>query len=108
MIETLSLTALIATGGATAYPTVNTVADKYQKKSSKKIGKGARAAASGLSTTMVSASTMVYDTAHYDKVLNNAQSYVDSMSDEELEAALIAIGELEAPAEIEKTNSKTI
>lgn len=108
MLESLSVTSLSATGGATAYPTVNTVADKIEKKSTKKIGKGPRAAAAGLSTTASTASTMVYDNVHYDKVLNNAYAYVNSMSEEELEEALIAIGELEAPVEIEKTDSKTI
>ena len=108
MFESLTITALSATGGATAYPTVNSVMDKVEEKSSKKIGKGSRAAAAGLSTTAVSASTMVYDNIHYDKVLNNAYAVVESMTDEQLEEALIAIGELEAPVEIEMTDSKTI
>ena len=108
MLESLTLTSVIGTGVTTSYQTVNSVANTIQEKSSTKIGSGARAAAVGLSTTASTASIMVYDNYHYDKVLNNAYAYVDSMSDEELEEALIAIGELEAPEEIEMTEPKTI
>ena len=108
MLESLTVTALSATGGATAYPTVNTVMDKIETKTSNKIGKAPRAAAAGLSTTAVSASTMVYDNIHYDRVLNNAYAVVESMTTEQLEEALIAMGEIEAPVEIEMTSSKTI
>ena len=63
---------------------------------------------SNLSSAISTATTFVNDQAVYGATLSNAYACVESMSDEQLEQALIAIGELEGEMEITEQHVKTI
>lgn len=109
MLDTLTATMVPVTGTTTVYPIADTALN-IAEKSAKKKGKTTKfkantpqsSIAASLSATATTAVTTAISESSYNKMLDNTYAYVEAMSDEELEAALIAIGDLEAEVVIEE------
>ena len=115
MLESLTATAFIASGTATAIPTAHSSIATVQKIDEKRgaqstiaQSKKNTAIIASLTASMSTASIAARDQVAYGATLANAYACVESMSDEQLEAALIAIGELEGEMELTDQNVKTI
>ena len=61
-----------------------------------------------LTASMSTAAAVAHDQVAYGATLSDAYACVESMSDEQLEQALIAIGELEGEIELTDQNVKSI
>ncbi len=113
MLESLTATAFIGTGTATALPTANASIGTVQKIDAKrgapttmaKTTKNQLIVAS-LTASVSTASTMAGDKIKYSQTLTDAYACVESMSDEQLEQALIKLGELEGNFEEQQENAK--
>lgn len=110
MLESLTLTSVFGGGTATAFPTANASLGTIEKNVTAKRGSSPikpTTAQSGIAATIsTTASTAIVtgiEESYYNKVLENSLAYVEAMSDEELEAALIEIGELEAEIKTDET-----
>lgn len=110
MLDTLTATTVFGGGTATAYPTANGTLGTIEKKVTDKKGTSPVKAntiqsgiAASLSTTASTATVTGIEENYYNRILENSLAYVESMTDEELEAALIAIGDLEAEIKTEET-----
>lgn len=115
MLESLTATMTIGGGTVTAIPTANTAIDTIQAIDKKRGAattmaktKKNSAIIASLTASMSTASIMAHDQAAYGQTLSNAYACVESMSDEQLEQALIAIGELEGEMELTEQNVKSI
>ena len=106
MLESLIATSMFGTGTASAYPTANSslhAVEKRAKRNDPTCTYEATPVQSGIAATLTSSittgSAAIGTQSHLEGVLQNSQAYVQSLSDEELQEALIAIGELEAEIE---------
>ena len=115
MLESLTASLTIGGGTITAIPTANTAIDTIQKIDKKRgasstIAKTTKNTAiiASLTASVSTASTVARDQMIYPQTLSNAYACVESMSDEQLEQALIAIGELEGEIELTDQSVKTI
>ena len=61
-----------------------------------------------LTASMSTAAAVAHDQVAYGATLSDAYACVESMSDEQLEQALIAVGELEGEMELTDQNVKSI
>ena len=115
MLESLTATALVGAGTVTATPTANSSISTIQKivkarGASSTIAKTNKNTAiiASLTASMSTASIVARDQVAYGQTLSDAYACVESMSDEQLEQALIAIGELEGEMELTEQNVKSI
>ena len=115
MLESLTASLTIGGGTVTAVPTANAAIDTIQWVDKKRGAattmaktKKNSAIIASLTASMSTASIAARDQVAYGATLSNAYACVESMSDEQLEAALIAIGELEGEMELTDQNVKTI
>ena len=115
MLESLTATLSIAGGTVTAMPTANSAISTVQKIDKKRGAKSTIANTdknqliiASLTASMSTASMVARDQVAYGATLSDAYACVESMSDEQLEQALIAIGELEGEMELTDQNVKTI
>ena len=109
MLDTLTATMVPVTGTTTVYPIADAALNIVEKRAKKKgtptkfkANTKQSSLATSISATVTTGATTAITETHYDKMLDNTFAYVESMSDEELEAALIAIGDLEAEVVIEE------
>ena len=115
MLESLTATLSIAGGTVTAIPTAQSGIGTIQKIDKKRGATSTiadttknRLMGATITASVSTATTFVNDQAVYGATLSNAYACVESMSDEQLEQALIAIGELEGEMEITEQHVKTI
>ena len=115
MLESLTATISIGGGTVTAIPTANTAIDTIQWVDKKRGAattmaktKKNSAIIASLTASMSTASIAARDQVAYGATLSDAYACVESMSDEQLEQALIAIGELEGEMELTEQSVKSI
>lgn len=115
MLESLTASLTIGGGTVTAIPTANTAIDTVQMIDKKRgaattmaKSKKNTAIIASLTASMSTASIVARDQVAYGATLSDAYACVESMSDEQLEQALIAIGELEGEMELTEQNVKSI
>ena len=115
MLESLTASLTIGGGTVTAVPTANTAIDTIQWVDKKRGAattmaktKKNSAIIASLTASMSTASIAARDQVAYGATLSDAYACVESMSDEQLEQALIAIGELEGEMELTEQSDKSI
>lgn len=111
MIKSLVTTSLFGTGTSSAVPTANSSLQTVEKRAKRndptctyEVTPIQRGIGATLTSSVTTGSIAAGTQSHLEGVLRNSQAYVQSMSDEELQEALIAIGDIEA--EIEANNIK--
>lgn len=115
MLESLTATAFIGTGTLTAVPTAHSSITTVQKIDEKRgasstlaQSKKNTAIIASLTASMSTGSIIARDQVAYGATLSDAYACVESMSDEQLEQALIAIGELEGEMDLADQTTKSI